>query len=167
MKVQSLKSLLLVGVCAIFLSACSGTSTDSSSAPVGDLNSGGDVATASIGDGSVSGGDMGAGYADTVFYFDFDQSILKQESRAALKIHAARLAANPTSVRLLGHADERGTREYNMALGERRAQAVRDFLILNGVNAGMLEAISYGEERPAVVMSDEVSWAQNRRVEMK
>ncbi len=164
MKVQSLKSLLFVGVCAVLLSACSGTSTDSAG---GGLNSGADIATATVGDGSVSGSDAGVGYTDTVFYFDFDQSILKPESRAALKTHAARLAANPTSVRLLGHADERGTREYNMALGERRAQAVRDFLILNGVNAGVLEAISYGEERPAEAMSDESSWAQNRRVEMK
>ena len=164
MKVQSLKSMLLVGFCAVFLAACSSTSTDSGSATVG--GTGNNVATGSVGDGSVSGSDLDTTVA-TVFYFDFDQAILKPESRAALKTHAARLATSPSNVRLVGHADERGTREYNMALGERRAQAVRDFLVLNGVNSSTLEVISYGEERPAVAMSNESAWAQNRRVEMK
>lgn len=103
---------------------------------------------------------------DTVFYFDFDQSILKSESRAALTAHAQRLRGTSTQVRLEGHADERGTREYNMALGERRANAVRDFLVLQGVNRGNIETVSYGEERPAAYGSNESSWAQNRRVEL-
>lgn len=104
---------------------------------------------------------------DTVFYFDFDQSILKAEARSALMIYAEVLKEAPKSIRLEGHADERGTREYNMALGERRANAVRDFLILQGVRASLIETVSYGEERPAMIGSDETSWAQNRRVEIK
>ncbi|GAA5315281.1 MAG: hypothetical protein AseanaTS_04860 [Candidatus Pelagadaptatus aseana] len=100
---------------------------------------------------------------DTVFYFDFDQSVLKPEARAALTAHAAQLKASPRSVRLEGHADERGTREYNMALGERRAKAVRDFLVLQGVDSSNLETISYGEERLASSSSHEM----NRRVELK
>ncbi|MEH6543245.1 MAG: peptidoglycan-associated lipoprotein Pal [Porticoccaceae bacterium] len=169
MKVQSLKNILLVSFCTVFLAACSSTSKDDgTSTGTGGLNTGNDVATGSVGDGSVSGSSLnGDANADTVFYFDFDQAILKPESRAALRTHAARLAANPSNVRLVGHADERGTREYNMALGERRAKAVRDFLVLNGVSSSNLEAISYGEERPAVAMSNESAWAQNRRVEMK
>lgn len=167
MKVRYLKNVLLVGFCTIFLAACSSTSTDTSTSgtgTVGGANSG--VATGSVDGGAVSGTGVDQSLA-TVFYFDFDQSLLKPESRVALKAHAANLVANPTNVRLVGHADERGTREYNMALGERRAKAVRDFLVLNGVDASVLEVISYGEERPAVAMSNESAWAQNRRVEMQ
>lgn len=104
---------------------------------------------------------------DTVFYFGFDQSSLTAEARATLSAHAAKLQAAPRSVRLEGHTDERGTREYNMALGERRAKAVRDFLVLQGVDASQLETVSYGEEYPAVVGSNESAYSQNRRVELK
>jgi len=103
----------------------------------------------------------------TVFYFDFDQSLLKAEARSALMIYAEVLNAAPKSIRLEGHADERGTREYNMALGERRANAVRDFLVLQGVDASYIETVSYGEESPASVGSEEGSWSQNRRVEIQ
>jgi peptidoglycan-associated lipoprotein len=104
---------------------------------------------------------------DTVIYFDFDQSTLKPESRSLLLAHAERLRGASVSVRLEGHADERGSREYNMALGERRANSVRDFLVVQGINASSLEVVSYGEERPAVSGSGESSWGQNRRVEIK
>lgn len=104
---------------------------------------------------------------DTVFYFDFDQSILRAEARSALMIYAEVLKEAPKSIRLEGHADERGSREYNMALGERRANAVRDFLVLQGVDSTLIETVSYGEERPAMVGSSETSWGQNRRVELK
>ena len=104
---------------------------------------------------------------DTVFYFDFDQAVLPAEARAALTAHAERLKAEPRNLRLEGHADERGTREYNMALGERRANAVRDFLVLQGVSPSTIETVSYGEEYPAVVGSYESAWERNRRVEMK
>lgn len=104
---------------------------------------------------------------DTVFYFGFDQSSLTAEARATLTAHAAQLQTAPRSVRLEGHTDERGTREYNMALGERRAKAVRDFLVLQGVDGSLLETVSYGEEYPAVVGSNESAYSQNRRVELK
>ncbi len=104
----------------------------------------------------------------TVFYFDFDKSVVKQNGFDALEKHAAYLAANANaSVRLEGHADERGTREYNMALGERRAKSVARYLQVNGVNAGQIETISYGEEKPAMMGHTDASWAQNRRVELK
>ena len=105
--------------------------------------------------------------ADTVFYFDFDKALLKPESRAALLEHAAILQSSPRNVRLEGHADERGTREYNMALGERRALAVKEFLVLQGVSPSMIEVISYGEERAAAYGSNEDVWGLNRRVELK
>lgn len=101
---------------------------------------------------------------DNVVYFDFDQSLLKPSTRELLIQHADRMRASSGTVRLEGHADELGTREYNLALGERRANAVRDFLVLQGVDAGSLEVISYGEERPAQTGSSESARAMNRRV---
>jgi peptidoglycan-associated lipoprotein len=101
----------------------------------------------------------------TVFYFDFDQSSIKQDGKSALIAHATYLSANSSArVALEGHADERGTVEYNLALGERRAMAVRRFLMANGASADQLEVVSYGEERPAVTGHNEASWAENRRV---
>ncbi|KPQ30390.1 MAG: peptidoglycan-associated lipoprotein [Marinobacter excellens HL-55] len=103
----------------------------------------------------------------TVFYFDFDTSEIKQEARDVLVAHARYLADNPRqNVRIEGHTDERGTKEYNLALGERRASAIQRFLIVNGASRGQLETISYGEEKPAVRGSSESAWAQNRRVEL-
>ncbi|MDC0661979.1 peptidoglycan-associated lipoprotein Pal [Marinobacter sp. SS21] len=103
----------------------------------------------------------------TTFYFDFDTSEIKPAAREVLIAHARYLAANPgQQVRLEGHADERGTKEYNLALGERRANAVQRFLIVNGATRGQLETVSYGEEKPEVMGSSESSWAQNRRVEL-
>jgi peptidoglycan-associated lipoprotein len=104
---------------------------------------------------------------ETIVYFDFDQATLKPETRALLLAHAERLKSSGSSARLEGHADERGSREYNIALGERRANAVRDFLVLQGVSASSLEVVSYGEERPMATGSDESSYSQNRRVELK
>ncbi len=98
-------------------------------------------------------------------YFDFDQSTVKSEARAPLAAHAAFLSANPsTKVVLEGHCDERGTKEYNIALGERRAKAVARFLKINGVSDAQIEAVSYGEERPADAGHNETAWAKNRRV---
>ncbi|MGH1439494.1 MAG: OmpA family protein [Cellvibrionaceae bacterium] len=102
----------------------------------------------------------------TVFYFEFDQATLTGETRDLLIANANALKANPRDIRLEGHADERGTREYNIALGERRANAVRDFLRLQGVNS-LIEVISYGEEQPADAGSSENAWSLNRRVELK
>jgi peptidoglycan-associated lipoprotein len=102
-----------------------------------------------------------------VVYFDFDQYALTGESRAVLLAHADKLKGASVAVRLEGHADERGSREYNMALGEKRANAVRDFLVTQGVNGSSLEVVSFGEEQPAATGSDEASWSQNRRVEVK
>ncbi len=103
----------------------------------------------------------------TTFYFDFDKAIVKREAIGVLAYHAEYLRDNPdVRVVLEGHCDERGTREYNLALGERRANAVRDYLVAQGVSRGQIETVSYGEERPAVVGHDEDAWSKNRRVEM-
>lgn len=103
----------------------------------------------------------------TVFYFEFDRSDLSAEARAALVHHANYLKANSSErYRLEGHADERGTREYNLALAERRAQAVERYLQVQGVSSGQLETISYGEENPVDPGTTEAAYARNRRVEI-
>ena len=101
-----------------------------------------------------------------VFYFEYDSSTLTPQALDALNAHIAVLNRNTQSARLEGHTDERGTREYNLALGERRANAVRDYMVANGISSLRLESISYGEERPLVYGSGESNWAQNRRVEL-
>ncbi len=101
-------------------------------------------------------------------YFDFDKSDIRADSREILDLHAAYLLANPSvSVVLSGHADERGTREYNQALGERRGNSVKSYFQLKGVSASQMEVMSYGEERPAVMGHNRSAWAKNRRVEVK
>jgi peptidoglycan-associated lipoprotein len=102
-----------------------------------------------------------------VIYFDYDQADIKPEFNDLLTAHGRQLVANPSmNLRLEGHTDERGSREYNIGLGERRAQAVRRVLQLQGVSASQLTTVSYGEERPAQTGSDEESWRLNRRVEL-
>lgn len=105
--------------------------------------------------------------AITTFYFEFDSSDLKPEAMRALDVHAQDLKANGQRVVLEGHTDERGTREYNMALGERRAKAVQRYLVLQGVAPAQLELVSYGEERPVALGHDESAWQENRRVELR
>ena len=102
-----------------------------------------------------------------IVYFDFDTYELTPDSRSVLLANAEKLKGASVSVRLEGHCDERGSREYNIALGEKRAKAVRDFLVLQGVRSASLEPVSYGEERPVATGHDESSWSQNRRVEVK
>lgn len=103
-----------------------------------------------------------------VIYFDFDQSDIRPEDQATLEQHARRLANDGSlSVRLEGHADERGSREYNIGLGERRAQAVRRLMLVQGAGSDQIMTVSFGEERPAAFGSDEESYAQNRRVEFR
>lgn len=102
-----------------------------------------------------------------VLYFAFDRDELRSEDQAIVAAHSKYLVSNPSvKVRLEGHTDERGAREYNIGLGERRAQAVRRALMLQGVGEAQLSTVSFGEERPAVPGEDETAWSQNRRVEI-
>jgi len=102
-----------------------------------------------------------------VIYFDFDSSIVKDEFTAVVEAHASYIASNSNiRVTLEGHADERGTREYNLGLGERRSMAVEQFLQLLGASPSQLQTVSYGEERPLDFGHDENAWMANRRVEL-
>jgi peptidoglycan-associated lipoprotein len=108
-------------------------------------------------------GDFEANVGDRVF-FALDSSVLSSDAQATLTRQAAWLKQYPNaSVVLEGHCDERGTREYNLALGERRANAAKNFLLSQGVDAGRVSTTSYGKERPAVLGHDERAWGQNRR----
>jgi peptidoglycan-associated lipoprotein len=101
---------------------------------------------------------------DKVVYFDFDKSDIRPEFVDTLRAHAAFLANNPElKVSIEGHCDERGSREYNIGLGERRANAVQSFFAAEGVAASQMSTISYGEERPDDAGHDEAAWAKNRR----
>ncbi|GAB1267926.1 peptidoglycan-associated lipoprotein Pal [Aurantivibrio infirmus] len=165
MVTNSLKQLLALACVLALVAGCS--SSDTVDEPVVDTTVEEPVTVGSGNDNGLSSEEMEAPDLATVFYFDFDQSIIKPESRAALTGHAQFYRNNSQGIRLEGHADERGSREYNIALGERRANAVRDFLVLQGIDRSRIETVSYGEERPAALGSGENAWAQNRRVELK
>ena len=114
-----------------------------------------------------SAGPSGELLSKRIIYFDFDRADIRADSQSVVAAHAQYLSKNPSQkVRLEGHADERGSREYNIGLGERRGQAVRRALLLQGVAEAQLTTVSYGEERPAVAGSDEQAYALNRRVEI-
>jgi peptidoglycan-associated lipoprotein len=159
---KTIKTIATICTVAVFLTACSSSSTKDT-APTTTSTTTPPPATSGSTSGSVNSGVVAP--TATVFYFDFDSATLREDSRALLNAHAAALVAKPQAVRLEGHADERGTREYNIALGERRAQAVRAYLLSQGVNSA-IEVVSYGEEKPAVDASNEYAWQQNRRVEI-
>lgn len=119
-----------------------------------------------VGDSAGSGASAPAGVGRLI-YFDFDSAEIRPEFVAVVAAHAHAISANASiRVRLEGHTDERGSPEYNIGLGERRAQAVRRALLLQGVGETQAATVSYGEERPAVAGQTEADWAKNRRVEI-
>ena len=160
---------------ALFLAACSSTDTSEADAAAAEAAAA-EAAAAEAAAAEAAAAEAAvaqqaledaADAVGTVFYFEFDSSALTDSARTAVDAHIAALLGNDASVRLEGHTDERGTREYNLALGERRANAVRDYMVANGVPSYRIETISYGEENPAAYGSGESNWRQNRRVELK
>lgn len=102
-----------------------------------------------------------------IIYFEYNSNEIRSEYRSTIEAHAAYLSQNPsTTITLEGHADERGSREYNLALGESRAQKVKQRMLILGTSSSQIRLVSYGEERPAIDGYDESSWQQNRRVEL-
>jgi peptidoglycan-associated lipoprotein len=154
---QSTKSKILISmaVAGLTLAGCASTTQPASTST--------STATASAPATSSSAQYLVQNVGDRVF-FQTDQSNLDGSARATLRNQAQWLTQN-SGVNLIieGHADERGTREYNLALGARRANAVRDFLISEGVNGSRLQTISYGKERPVSLCSEEACWSKNRR----
>jgi peptidoglycan-associated lipoprotein len=159
-------ALIAMGGCSLKKGA---TKADAgTTAPSADAAGSGDVANAgTVGTEGTGDGPQGELLSKRIIYFDYDSAEIRVDSQQIVAAHARYLADNPAMrVRLEGHADERGSREYNIGLGERRSQAVRRSLLLQGGGEVQLTTVSYGEERPAVAGSDEEAYAQNRRVEL-
>ncbi|NLQ16366.1 peptidoglycan-associated lipoprotein Pal [Marinomonas sp. M1K-6] len=191
MSVNKLGKFAVIGLSAAWIAGCSTTATDTDSSTVAeDANSTEQAEeTSGSSDQAYGAGEEGAmtsviveddaattqnanmdplAGVQTVFYFDFDKSIVRPESREALAKHAEFLVSNPDArIVLEGHADERGTREYNMALGERRAKAISRYLTIQGVAASQVETVSFGEEVPVAFSHDSNAWQLNRRVEVR
>lgn len=182
------KTYLVLALSAVLISGCSSTEEEGSLADT-QAN---DASTAGYNDGSMSGSQFGSGsgsnygsamnsashlgpeFSDPnnplskqVIYFELDSSQVKQEFVPVVAAHARYLASHPSQqVTLAGHADERGSSEYNIALGEQRAKSVERMMRSQGVTASQLSIVSYGEEKPAVSGSGESAWQLNRRVEV-
>ena len=168
---------LLVLIAAIgLLAACETAPKDSANAAgasgASSSSSSSDTSTSASSSSSSSSSSAAAAspaeelasIGDRVF-FDYDSSALSAEAKATLSAQAAFLAGNPAvTITVEGHCDERGTREYNLALGERRATAARDYLVAQGVNAARIKTISYGKERPSFIGSNPYAYSKNRRV---
>ena len=160
-----MRKVLSVFAAVLLLAACE-TASDQSAGTAGTggaTGAGAAATTARPGPRPGSQEDLVANVGDRVFY-DFDKSDLKPEARRTVERWAAWLRQYPNvNVTIEGHCDERGTREYNIGLGERRAAAAKNFLVSLGIDARRVATISYGKERPAVVGSSDSSYAQNRR----
>jgi len=163
-----MRKVLSVFAAVLLLAACE-TASDQSAGTAGQggaTGAGSAPAPATAARPGVRPGsqeDLVANVGDRVF-FDFDKSDLKPEARRTVERWAAWLRQHPTvTVTVEGHADERGTREYNIGLGERRAASAKNFLVSLGIDARRVATISYGKERPAVIGSNEAAWSQNRR----
>lgn len=190
MSVNKLGKFAVIGLSAAWIAGCSTTATDTDSSTVAEDAASTEQANESTdsSDQAFGAGEEGAltsviveeteateetamdslAGVETVFYFDFDKSIVRPESREALAKHAEYLVTNPDArIVLEGHADERGTREYNMALGERRAKAISRYLTIQGVAASQIETVSFGEEVPVAFGHDSNAWQLNRRVEVR
>ncbi|MGB8711590.1 MAG: peptidoglycan-associated lipoprotein Pal [Onishia taeanensis] len=166
---------LAVAVSLVIMAGCSstgGTQDGSMAGSEGAAGTSGGASSQGMNAGQVGSSSMGMrdGQQDGIpqvrtIYFDYDRDTIRSEFEPVMAAHAQFLRSHPNAnVVLQGHTDERGTREYNLALGERRANAVQRFLMVQGVSPSQLEVVSYGEERPAVRGSSEDSYAQNRRV---
>jgi peptidoglycan-associated lipoprotein len=167
---------LLVPLCVMLVAGCAGQSgTETGDGGYGDGADGSDGGVDTYGaDGSGDGSANPIGddretivMNERIIYFGFNSDVVDDPSLELLRQHGRYLSDNPGErVRLEGHTDERGSREYNIGLGERRAVGVQSVLLVEGASAEQLTTVSFGEERPADAASDETAWAANRRVEL-
>jgi peptidoglycan-associated lipoprotein len=184
--ISTINKLYLLAFLALFVSACATTQGeevtvveesvdisaegDGSAIPIEESTDGGAMAMP-IAEDDLSAEEMleqsDTALANRTIYFEFDSANLTDESLNILEVHGNFIADNGNvHVRLEGHADERGSREYNIGLGDRRAQSVRRVLLVQGASSDQIETVSYGEEQPAVMGHTEEAWAKNRRVEL-
>jgi peptidoglycan-associated lipoprotein len=155
--------ILTLFAAGLLLAACSSTPEETQATDTSGTTGSGSGSTVAAGPLPGSQEDLAQNVGDRVF-FGFDKYDLTPEAQATLERQAAWMQQHPgVTVTVEGHADERGTREYNLALGERRANSVKNYLVALGVDPNRVTTISYGKERPAVSGSNEEAWAQNRR----
>ncbi|MBL8446153.1 MAG: peptidoglycan-associated lipoprotein Pal [Zoogloeaceae bacterium] len=165
-------ALLISTLAAALLAACSSTPTDGTGAAVEDRGtSGSSVARVDAGQPSGSGiaalRDPKNILSKREIFFDFDSYVIREEAKSLVEAHARFLVGNPTMKMLIqGNADERGSREYNLALGQKRADAVKKSLVLLGAKEGQIESVSLGEEKPRCSERADDCYAQNRRADM-
>ena len=169
---MSYMKILAVGLLATLLAACPSSPQIPDPEPTDTTYGDSGASTGGMDDKGLGAGefidDPSAGELGMVIYFDFDSSEVRPQDQELVSRHAMQINENTSvRVRLEGHADERGSREYNIGLGERRSQAVRQMLMIQGVSASQISTVSFGEERPASFGSSESDYAQNRRVEIK
>jgi peptidoglycan-associated lipoprotein len=156
---QKLKFTASAACCAVLLSACSSTPTNSAS----NSSQGTDARAVKTVDASNKNT---SGAATRSVYFDFDSYVLKDDGKSVVTANANVLAKQPHKIVVQGNTDERGGAEYNLALGQRRADAVRKSLVLLGVPESQIEAVSFGKEKPKASGHDEAAWTQNRRADI-
>lgn len=174
-----MKNFLVIALVSVFLVAC-GTSVPLNDVPVTDAapkTVGGDAGAAGSGGsaGGVAPVDLGNASSlapvpgvSRLVYFDYDSFVVRPEFQSLIVAHAKFLRDQPTrKVAIEGHTDERGGREYNLALGQKRAEAVRSALSILGVSQNQMEAVSFGKEKPVVAGNDEAAFAKNRRAEIR
>lgn len=158
------KQFVLAAVFSLVLAGCGGDKgLDGEEGDEGVSASG--LSDGSGSSGSMLSGDMAQLLDTNTVYFEFDSATVNRDSQRVIEAHSQFLIENSdVNVVLEGHADERGTREYNLALGERRANSVAEIMVAYGVAPDRIQTVSYGEERPAAMGSNESAWQQNRRV---
>ena len=172
----ALISLVLLAGCAKEMETTEVTSVDAPGSVSGDEVTGvsgtGDTVQFNIDDGTSGSGGTQSGTGDVdplsvrTVYFGYDEAIINDEAQAIIRAHAEVLVENPDATVLIsGHADERGTREYNLALGDQRAEAVSSYFQEFGVDVSRISVVSFGEESPAAMGSNESAWSLNRRAE--
>lgn len=175
MKLQNLKHLFAVALMGVFLSGCSSmgkqeAATDDQVQKLPEITPKTEsVDTMAVTDiEKMSFEQLKAFVAGKVVYFDFDRSDIHQQDFDTIRANALMMLKDSSlKVTISGHCDERGTREYNLALGERRGNAIRDALIAEGVESSRIDVISYGEDMPVDLGHNEAAWAKNRRGEFK
>ncbi|MBB3211340.1 peptidoglycan-associated lipoprotein [Herbaspirillum sp. Sphag1AN] len=169
---RTFSSLAIILSAAVLLAACSSTKLDDKSAPVENHTMG---TTGNADANAVNNGDANADplndpqsiLAKRSIYFDYDSYSIKEEFRPVVEAHAKYLNAHKDrKIIIQGNTDDRGGAEYNLALGQKRAEAVRKALVLLGVSDEQVEAVSFGKEKPKALGSDEAAWAENRRADI-
>lgn len=166
MKLQTLLKVVVIGASVVTLAACS-TGRRQGQGDVYSENQNYDASTAGVGDNPRFGDEAGGRHVAAngrVYYFDYDSNVVHEDDKPAIVNNANKLASSSGKAILEGHTDPRGSREYNIGLGERRAKSVAELMATNGVHAKQMRIVSYGAQKPAASGSSEADYQQDRRV---